>query len=333
MEKQEVIKALQNNNDARAQFNELLPLFTKHPHHPAGAARFLNASGYTAANLETLKYDIKKTYGISDTEVSSFVEEKSKSKSKSKPNDETDEAENAARNTLTEELSVDFEALDYATELKPLATEIAQILGHEIPNYKKDTLIAYLNDQKANSLDVSAEEVSSAYAEAQEEVKEGLKLRQEFPFLSEDNVPDKLKILVADKFSALEKYEAAHEQIIKMKAAGETEGLFELGKKAVENWELNQEIYDELNYYQEHKEILGNHPIFADDMLQKNVDAFSTKEAMKRQGNLRTYISRDTKKVEAIKDAEKKAKAEAKVKEWQDELDLIDVRLSAADKK
>src|SRR5690606_748194 len=158
------------------------------------------------------------------------------------------------------------------------------------------------------------------------------KLRQEFPFLSEDNVPDKLKILVADKFTALEKFEAAHEQIQKMKAAGETEGLFDLGKKAVENWELNQLIYDELNHYQEHKEILGNHPIFADEMLQKQVDAYSTKEAMKRQGNLRSYISRETPKLEKMA-ADKKEKAEAKIKGWQDELNLIDARLNEADKK
>src|SRR5690606_27785006 len=93
------------------------------------------------------------------------------------------------------------------------------------------------------------------------EAQEKQKLREEFPFLNEKDTPDKFKILVADKFTALKAYEDAYAEIQRKKAAGEEDGLFELGKTATENWEQNQLIYDELNHYQEHKEILGNHPI------------------------------------------------------------------------
>lgn len=332
MEKLKIIETLATVTDAKAQFNKLLTQAVAHPHFPPGVARFLNASGYSAANLETLKYDVKKTFGITDASVRAYVPAEANVKVV------TLDADTDTDDLLQRLLNADIDSLHYHKELKPLAVDYAEANGDELSDFKKDTLLGYLKKQKEEAIkaiEVEQTSNSNPYEEAETDAKDGLKLRVEFPFLTEDDCPDKLKILVADKFTALEKYEAAHEQIQELKAigSGDLSKLFELGKKAVENWELNQLIYDELNHYQEHKEVLGNHPIFADEMLQKLVDAYSTQEAMKRQGNLRSYISRDTKKLENIKDADKKAKAEAKLKEWQDELDLIDARLNADQKK
>ncbi len=332
MEKKKVIVALTGNEVPQKQYNELLQLFIKHPHHGPAQAKYYNASGFSKPNLDTLKYDVKKCYGITDAEVRNYVPEKKEESIQEQFKRETKEL-----GDFLVKLLGNFEEMDYHKELKPLAVEVSNKFKHELPDMKTATLVAYLGEQKAKLLSVESEEVKPSkniYADAPDEAKAGLKLRQEFPFLSEADCPDKFKILVADKFTALENYEVSFEEIQKKKSEGDTEGLFELGKKAVENFELNQEIYDELNYYQEHKEILGNHPIFADDMLVKTVNAYSTQEAMKRQGNLRSYISRDTKKLEEIKDAKKKENAETKLKEWQDELDLIDKRLNAdAEKK
>lgn len=325
MEKQKVIEKLASDTEARAQFNELLPMAIAHPHFPAGAARYLNASGFTPANLETLKYDIKKTYGISDMDVLNFVPEKT---------DETDTEETKLTfEEIAEKLNVNLEELNYQRELKPLALEVSKSLGHELPNMKTETLLSYLSDQKAKSIDVSPEEVENAYKEATDDAKEGLKFRNEFPFLSEPDAPQKLKALVTDKFTALQNYEEAHEQIQKMKATGETEGLFELGKKAVENWELNQLIYDELNYYQEHKEILGNHPIFADDMLQKTVNDYKEIDLKQLRANLRSRISQEKSKLKKAKTPETKEKIEGVIAEKQKEIDLIEKRLANAEKK
>tara|TARA_R100000306_G_C4373305_1_gene140904 strand:- start:1013 stop:2182 length:1170 start_codon:yes stop_codon:yes gene_type:complete len=389
MEKKKVIEALNKNDEPQKQFNELLQLFIKHPHHGPSLAKYYNASGFSKENLQTLKYDVKQTYGITDAEVRALAEEEKALKKKQ----EKELAEIKLKVKITEDLSkFDFENADYRKELKPFAVEVSNALGHELPNMKTETLVSYLQDQKAKLLDVHAEELPAGTIaelgeeekqlkkvlaeetpdtpeydeklerlkavvskkdeltedaknsentseenknpEPSDEAQEKKKLREEFPFLNEKDCPDKFKILVADKFSALKAYHDAFEEIQRKKKAGDNEGLFELGKTATENWELNQLIYDELNYYQEHKQILGNHPIFVDDVLQKKVAAYSTQEAMKRQGNLRSYISRDTKKLEGIKDAKKKENAEAKIKEWQDELDLIDKRLNAdAEKK
>ncbi|HNP68211.1 MAG TPA: hypothetical protein PKH16_09925 [Aequorivita sp.] len=392
MEKTKVLEVLRNNDSPQKQYNDLLQLFMKHPHHGPSQAKFYNASGFTKPNLETLQYDIKKCYGISDTEVRNFVPEKKE--------------EAASQDILTGEqrlLAIDFEKItpeDLQKEIVDLTefSKLDELLPEELPKFSKGlpgnkemlawlaeqeitpeskkstdlkSLIektqkakiaqakntAVLNLQEAQALLIASIEVDVDGAEETEasqdkkeiqkaeasekqlpvpgdEAQEKKKLREEFPFLNEKDCPDKFKILVADKYSALKAYNDAFEEIQRKKKAGDNEGLFELGKTATENWELNQLIYDELNYYQEHKQILGNHPIFVDDVLQKKVAAYSTQEAMKRQGNLRSYISRDTKKLEGIKDAKKKENAEAKIKEWQDELDLIDKRLNAdAEKK
>jgi hypothetical protein len=404
MEKKKVLEALNSNEAPQKQFNELLQLFIKHPHHGPSLAKYYNASGFSKANLETLKYDVKQTYGITDAEVRAYVPKKKE--------------EEVAQEILTGEqrlLAIDFvntsledlqkEAVDltefskldellpadlpkFAKGLPGNKEMIAWLAEQEItPESKKSADLkaliektqknkiaqaknsAVLNLQEAKyallkSMEVETEESEAlegletkktegsektknsedsketSQTEASEnqnpepgdEAQEKKKLREEFPFLNEKDCPDKFKILVADKFTALKAYHAAFNEIQRKKAAGETDGLFELGKTSVENFELNQLIYDELNYYQEHKEILGNHPIFADDMLQKQVDGYSTKEAMKRQGNLRSYISRETPKLEKM-EAAKKEKAEAKIKAWQDELNLIDARLNEADKK
>jgi len=392
MEKKKVIEALNKNDEPQKQFNELLQLFIKHPHHGPSLAKYYNASGFSKANLDTLKYDIKQTYGITDAEVRNFVPEKKQPVNDAKSREEKVmeiDFENSSEADLikqAEEL-IEFSNIEdlipaaipkFAKGLPGNKEMLAWLSEREItPESKKSDDLKALIEKTQSQLESQAkqkavenlkkaqasllgsievneetsetEETEAAQgkkeiqkAEASEkqlpvpgdEAQEKKKLREEFPFLNEKDCPDKFKILVADKYSALKAYHDAFEEIQRKKKAGDNEGLFELGKTATENWELNQLIYDELNYYQEHKQILGNHPIFVDDVLQKKVAAYSTQEAMKRQGNLRSYISRDTKKLEGIKDAKKKENAEAKIKEWQDELDLIDKRLNAdAEKK
>jgi hypothetical protein len=169
-----------------------------------------------------------------------------------------------------------------------------------------------------------------AFPEIPEEAATGLKVREDFPFLNADDCPDKLKILVADRISAWYKYKEAHAELLKH-ANGEAltdAQILELVQTAVEKFELNKEIWEELNHYKEHGEILGNHAIFADEMLAKAVNAMNVKELMKRQKSLRTYVSRDTKKLETAKDEESKGKIAAKVADWKKELDLVDAKLA-----
>jgi hypothetical protein len=105
------------------------------------------------------------------------------------------------------------------------------------------------------------------------------------------------------------------------------EDIFEIAKNTVKNFELNLEIYDELNFYKEHGKILGEHPIFADKMLKESVEGMSTVELTKRQKNLRTYVSRDEKAFNKMEEGEAKDKFGEKLQAWKDELDLVNARL------
>lgn len=267
--KDQVIKALKQEGKPQAQFNELLQLFMKHPEHNYGQARFLNRAGFSKVNLDNLKYDIQKLYGIRQGDLTKPVVAK-----------------------------------------KPVSKKPSK-----------------------NKKSASVKKLQKIFTDAPDDVKGGMKLREQYLFLGDDSCPDKLKILVADMISAFNNYMGAREEVQQMVADGKEETLFEMAKVAVENFELNKEIREELDYYNEHGEILGNHPIFADDMLVKKVDAMKVGDLARRKGSLRSYISRENKKLPKIKDADKKATVEAKIKGWQEELDLIEVRLGGDGKK
>lgn len=51
------------------QFNKALELLRKSKGHDAGKLRFYNNLGYSADRLESLLYDLKKQYGVTDVEV------------------------------------------------------------------------------------------------------------------------------------------------------------------------------------------------------------------------------------------------------------------------
>ena len=220
----------------------------------------------------------------------------------------------------------DFDNADYRKELLPLAKAVSSELKEELPSQKKVDIIAYLQSK----IPAPVVEAVNPFLDAPEDVKQGIKLRDQFPFLTDADCPDKFKILVADKFTAHATFVGSREDIKKMIADGATfEDLFELAKKAVENFELNLDIYDELNYYNEHKQILGKHPIFKEEMMNESVEAMTTKELIKRQKNLRSYISREEKVLEKMKEGDEKVALSEKIVDWKHELELVDKRVDS----
>lgn len=306
----------------KEKFNAILAIFLKLDTVTEAQKRYFNAAGFSPNNLDALQYDIKKLCGIKDTELVSAKKDVKK--------------EVAPTPTIPVEAqtvidTVDLNSLDYNKELKPLAKAVAEVLQVELPSQKKVDLIAFLEELKTpenNELEETTEAVKQILVNAPEEVKTDLKLRDEFPFLAAEDCPDKFKILVADKLTAYNKFRDSRAEIKKLLELGATEDeLFEMAKTTVENFELNLEIYDELNYYKEHGEILGKHPIFADDMLSEKVAKMSTVELTKRQKNLRTYVSRDSKKLDKMEAGEDKDAFEKKLNEFKTELEQIDARL------
>lgn len=315
--KSEVIEALHDKKLSPPQrFQKLFDLYRKHPEALPILNRSFNAQGYSPVNIQSIEYELKKVYKIRDTEVAEFVA----------PKDIKVIAPQGLSAELSEKLAAfDIEKANYAKELVPMANEVAAALKVELPSKKGVDLKEFL---KSHVPVAPAPEVNP-FEDAPDDVKTSIKLRDEFPFLSEADCPDKFKILIADKMTAYENYKASREDIQKLLEAGASEEeLFEKGKQAVENFELNLDIYDELNHYKEHKQILGKHPIFKEEMLQAQVDAYSTKDLIKTQRNLRSYISRETKVLDKMEDSDDKTALTQKVADWTAELELIDKRLA-----
>lgn len=230
-----------------------------------------------------------------------------------------------AKGTKKVDLKKEIEALHFT-----LSTEAA-FAAFENLKEAKSVLLKKNELDRIDELELAKGKVSLDYSEAPNDVKDGLKLRAEFSFLSEQDCPDKLKILVSDKFTALENFQAAHSEIQKMVSAGYTDGLLELGKAAVENWELNQLIYDELNHYQDHGEVLGVHKIFEDEKLQRRVAAIKNVDLIQSRANLRSRISQEKSKFKKAT-VQGKEKIQLVIAEKQLEIDLIQTRINESKK-
>ena len=77
------------------------------------------------------------------------------------------------------------------------------------------------------------------------EVRRGIKIREEYPFLFAEDCPNELKVLVANKISAYYKYVEAHKKLFD---AATEEELSALCEDIVDNYIDNREIHEELEF-------------------------------------------------------------------------------------
>lgn len=83
--------------------------------------------------------------------------------------------------------------------------------------------------------------------------------RDEFPFLAQSDCPMELKALVTDKFSSYYRYRDLHSQLADCTSVVECANL---SRDIIDSYLENRAIYAELEYYKQHRTILGKHPIF-----------------------------------------------------------------------
>lgn len=215
--------------------------------------------------------------------------------------------------------------------------------------YSKENLQQLLFElQKAN--EIKSVELHKPLNKVLEEVKDSIKdeevilnitvesevpdfnkpIREEFPFLNEPNCPDEFKILVADKITAWNAYKLNH-AILQKHASGEAvlseEKAKEVAKDSLENYEMNQLIYEELNHYQANSEILGKHPIFKDYSLKKELAGKTNEELLSIIKNAPPYISKNKKKLEEETDLEKKSVIEKRIQEREYLVQLAEEKL------
>lgn len=297
----------------RDQFNEAFEMYRNSKGKSLPQERFLNRAGFTPSTLNTLMYELKKLYKITDADLRAAKVEVVAEETVDTTTEETVD-------TTTEE------TVDTTTE------ETTDAVTEETP------VIGFVPD--VEQID-RTEEFRKVIESAPEEVKNEIRFRDEFPFISAPNLPDELKILITEKFNHYHAFCDIHkeliEKVVKPHLEGKKEGeselqitndvIFGLAKSAVENFEMDQLIYDEFVHYRDNKKVLGLHPIFKRRKLAEAVDKMTMAEASKRKTNLENYIRRDGKKADEAKTPEDKAKFEQRVLDFKEELILVNLKL------
>lgn len=211
--------------------------------------------------------------------------------------------------------------------IKPLNPETTKKLTATNQEDKIEPLeiINTFNLESIEEKKPSIPEISLAELKANE-----VKFKDEFPFLYKEDCPLELKALVTDKFAAYYAFKEAHEALgeINDNNAADLEKVAELAQKAVESFQTDQLIYDELVHYRDKGEILGNHPVLEAYKKQNEIDSKSFAEIIKRKGLLENYINRAKKSLENHKTEEKKRKTNTKIDEWSKELVLINKKIN-----
>lgn len=150
---------------------------------------------------------------------------------------------------------------------------------------------------------------------------QGLKLRDEYPFLNDENTPDAIKALVTDKFTAYRNYAALHAEALEAADQNEAEEkLVELTSEAVKAFQLNLDIKDEFDHYRDtNGKVLGKHPKLKDLKIEQEIDEMSEADLVKHRGNALKSIGK-------YKPESKTANPE-KLAEWTLRLSLVEKNL------
>jgi len=217
-------------------------------------------------------------------------------------------------------------------------TDVEKVASLQVADRSEQ--IAELEEEKEN-LEFEKMDLEEENEELKKEVEtlklapklDAKQIRVEFPFLNEKDCPDEMKILVADKITAWNRYLDTQAYILKVESGevGETaEHLAKLSKDAIDAFDENQKIYDELNCYQKTGKVLGVHPIFKKLQLQREVEEMTADELIKYKSSSAKYFSVNKTalaKAKKDKDEAKVSEIEARVSERNDKLFLVNKKL------
>lgn len=140
---------------------------------------------------------------------------------------------------------------------------------------------------------------------------------------------------MADKLSAHRKFEKLHEELSERVKNGPaiTQKDFSKIETTAKSFQLNQAIFDELNYYAEYGEVLGKHPKLWKLNLEQEVETYDELTAFRRRATLRANISRDRSKLKKMKDGPAKNEFAKKLEKYIIERDFIDSKFDFKRKK
>ncbi len=115
------------------------------------------------------------------------------------------------------------------------------------------------------------------------------RFRDDFPFLRDPDCPAELKILATDKITTHERYIRAHDRLFDCTSLDD---CYRTAREAIENFQENRAIFAELDYYREHRAVLGKHRIFEHVQRLRALEKMGIVELIAEQRRLRSAIWR-----------------------------------------
>lgn len=138
--------------------------------------------------------------------------------------------------------------------------------------------------------------VVSEYEPTTDTQKEMIRFRDRFPFLNSPDCPDVLKVLVSDLFTAHANYVDAHNRLQALGDEASAEAAADC-EKVVSAYLANREIWEELDYYKEHGEILGKSAKFRNEIDEDDVTLIPDLELAKKYDSARAQESKAKRKL------------------------------------
>lgn len=168
------------------------------------------------------------------------------------------------------------------------------------------------------------------------EQKQGFRFREQYPFLQEKDVPNEFKVLTADALSSYDGYKKKHEELFAaLHDVAEPRltnaEVYDVAFSLLEDFEQNREIHAELEHYQKNRKILGEHEIFADLKMQRDVAAIAPEKLGQSRNNISSQITKKNKAIKAEKDHKKTLLLKGELKALEAKKALIEKRIKGAD--
>jgi hypothetical protein len=238
---------------------------------------------------------------------------------------------------LNDITDVELHDTQILSEEKERGVIISSVENEKSKTSKKESKAEFLKElsEKASGI------ISSVTGENFEPVKveELNSLRDELPFLNEEDCPDVMYVVVGRRIVAFRKYQALHAKLQEVNA-----GTIEMSEEEKAQLTLdcesafseNRALWDELEHFSKNKEILGKHPMFREDMLKKEVDKMTQEELVKFTASSVKYFHDQKKALQTHKDnPEMIEKINSKITDRQYKLALVNSKLgvNVGDKK
>lgn len=217
----------------------------------------------------------------------------------------------------------DIEVVEHSNKKPAKEVDFLDVDFEEVkPEIKSESLPTDLE----SSDDSNVEDIKTLPGEEQS-------LREEFPFLNDEDCPEIMYVVVGKRIAAHKRYESLH-ALLQQIEAGTFEGTEEQKLTIVQDTEAafaeNRALWEELNHYAEKGEILGKHELFRQNQLKKEVDEMSKEELVKFIPSSATFFSRKKSELAKAKDADKIAKIQLAIEERTHKLKLVNEKLGVS---